>query len=169
MPPVDPDRAAEVRSILRAAESIMEILNLQYENAGVPLPTRQYYTAGVPVVDGEQAVLSFTQAFVGPPGDQAATPQTCGGVNSMTLTLGVWRCMPVSGNKAGTIPPSAEQLQEAAQLPFIDAYLLLDIAKDFEVWADGLGPGLGVIATVDAAEPQGGYAGMSLTITLASP
>lgn len=164
--PVDPDRAAEVRSLVTMLDRLLEKIVAAYEQANVPLPERRYWTLSTPAWDCEQLVLSFVQAYVGPPGDEASEPQHCNSPLSAAIDVQVVRCIPTIG--ARNRIPSAEQIQEGSKALLIDAYLLLDISKDLDVW-DEFGPGLGVIATVDVGEPQTGFQAVTLHLTAAIP
>jgi hypothetical protein len=151
-------------------DGVLERIVAGFDRAGLDLPARRYWTTGAPVVDCEQLVASFKQAYVGPPGDEAADPQRCDGPRSASIEVHVTRCIPVSGGRSGSVPPSAEAIEAASRVQVQDAWLLLDLAPDTEQW-DGLMPGrgLGVIATVEAGEPQGGYQSTVLNLTMAIP
>jgi len=163
---LDPQRAAEVRSLNDLLDGIVERVIAGYEQAGVDLPERRYWTMQAPAWDCEQMVVSFVQAYVGPVGDEAAQPQRCDSPRTAVCDVQVVRCAP--GLQARGRAPTPEQIQDAARLLGIDAWLLLDISSTFDQW-DLTGPGMGVIATVDTGEPQGGYQAVTLHCTLAIP
>lgn len=163
---VDPQRAAEVRSLNDLLDGILERVVAGYAQAGVDLPGRQYWTMQLPAADCEQLVVSFVQAFVGPPGDEAQTPQRCHSPRSAVVDVQITRCVP--GIQARGRAPSPEQITEGARALGIDAWLLLDISANMDQW-DPVGPGMGVIATVDVGEPQGGMQSVTLHMTLAIP
>lgn len=164
---LDPDRAYEVQSLVRMMDEILQRAVAAYEQSGVPVPDRRYWTLGPAVVDCEQMVLSFSQAFVGPPGDEASIPQNCNSPRSAAMDLQVARCVPTVGPRGRA--PDAAAIQASSEQLAVDAYLLLDIAANLETW-DSLGtPGLGVIATVDVAAPTGGYQSVTLHLTSAIP
>lgn len=156
----------EARSLVRLLDGTLARVQTIYQTAGIALPDRQYWTLGTPVWDCEQLVISFIQAYFGPPGDEATRPQSCEGPRSAALTVQVVRCIPTVGRRGGA--PSAEQIQSMSEQLAIDAYLLLDLAPQLDQWDPGY-PGMGVIATVDSAEAQGGYQGVTLSITTVIP
>lgn len=163
---VDETRALEVQAIAQLLDSILTAIENTYQSAGVPLPERRYWLMGEPVVDCEQVTVGFIQAYIGPPGDEASTPQRCDAVKTAVLQVQVWRCVPVAGPKGRQ--PTAQTIQMASVALAVDAYLLLDSARELEQW-DLVGPGLGVIATVETIAPSGGYEGVMLNLTTAIP
>lgn len=168
VPALDPERAAEVRSLVTMMDGVLESVVQSYAQSGVGLPERQYWTLGTPAADCEQLVVSFNQAYLGPPGDEAQTPQRCNGPRSASLTVQVIRCVPtvsVRGNR----PPTAEQIQASSEALAVDAWLLLDMAGSLDQWDPAGGFGLGVIATVDAGDATGGFQAVTLTLNAAIP
>lgn len=140
-----------------------------FEQAGVELPTRRYWTLSTPAADCEQLVVFFNQAYVGPPGDEANEPQRCNSPRTAQIDIQILRCIPASvGPRARSPEPAA--IQAASRVQAIDAWVLLDIAAHLDTWDGDLpGFGLGVIATVDAGEAQGGFQGPTLHLTVAIP
>lgn len=165
--PVDPDRAVEVRSLVTMMDEVLTRVKAAYKASGVELPDRAYWTLGTPAVDCEQVVVSFAQAYIGPPGDEAGAPQRCHSPRTAALTVTVSRCVPTIGTR-GRIPKASE-IQAGSEQLAIDLWLLLDIAASLDTWDSYGGPGLGVIATVDVSEPQGQYQSAVLNISMAIP
>lgn len=163
---VDPGRQEEIRSIVRLLDGVLDAVVNTYAQAGVSLPERRYWTIEQPSVDCEQLVVSFVQAYIGPPGDEANTPQNCNAVKTAVLNVQVSRCIPVSNAKGRA--PSGSAITAGAEPLMIDAYLLLDSASQLEQW-DLNGPGLGIISTIEVAPPQGGFQGVTLQLTTAIP
>ena len=163
----DEETIENSRRLVTLLDGTLERVQTIYANVGVELPGRQYWTLGTPAWDCEQLVVSFVQAYFGPPGDEATRPQPCDGVRSAALTVQVVRCIPTVG-KRGTAAPSAESIQAMSEQLAIDAFLLLDLAPQLDQWDPGY-PGMGVIATVDSAEAQGGYQGVTLNVTAVIP
>lgn len=155
------DPNADPRSLVAVLDHVLDVIVARYEQAGVELPERRYWTLGTPAADCEQLVVSFALLYIGPPGDQAALPQPCNSPRSATLSIQVLRCIPTTGPRNS--PPSAASIQSASEAMAVDSWLLLDSADDCDSW------GLGVIATCTAGEAQGGYQGATMTITLAVP
>jgi len=135
-----------------------------YNSYGLPLPQRRYWTMADPVVDCEQLVVSFIQMYIGAPGDEATTPRRCMDPRSATVHIQVAREVPTIGNNGRA--PSAEIIQEYSQLQAFDAWALIQSAADLDAWESS---GLGVIATVETSEPEGGYQSTTLTMTSAVP
>lgn len=160
------DRVQEVHALALLMQDVLRAVESTYASANVPLPERRYWLMEAPAVDCEQVTVSFIQAYIGPPGDQASLPQPCDAIKTAVLQIQVHRCIPTANAKGKT--PSPEAIIVASERLAIDAYLLLDSASALEMW-DPIGPGLGVIATVEVTEPQGGFQGVILNLTLAIP
>lgn len=156
-------------SIASMMDDILARIVTGFANAGVELPDRQYWTLGQPAADCEQLVVSFMQAYVGPPGDEANEPQTCNSPRTAQLDIQILRCIPAPlGPRAKA--PTAEAIQAASVALVTDAWVLLDLACTLDTWdGDLMGRGMGVIATVDAGEAQGGFQGPTMHLTVAIP
>lgn len=137
-----------------------------FQSYNVPLPTRQYWTVGEQAIDCEQLVLTFVQMYLGPPGDQASTPQRCHVVRTAVMTLSLSRSIPTVGQNGR--PPSSETIESAAQIAAVDAWVLMQSVNLFDMWEDG-GFGVGVIATVDVPPPEGGFQTINMQLTMAVP
>jgi hypothetical protein len=137
-----------------------------YQSYNVPLPSRQYWTMGTAVVDCEQMVVAFNQLYLGAPGVPAGEPQRCNVPRTVTLTITIAREFPVVGQNGR--PPSGEKIQQASNMAAIDSWILMESVREFDMW-DDTGYGLGVIATLDAQEPQGGFQMVSMEIVMAVP
>lgn len=167
--PLDPVRAEEVRSLVNLLDEILKRVVAAYEQAGVDLPDRRYWTMSTPVADCEQLTVFFNQAYIGPPGDEASEPQRCTSPRTAQIDIQVLRCIPKPRGR-GQSPPTAEEIQAGSVPQAIDAWLLLDIASSLDTWDGDLpGHGLGVIATVDSGDAEGGYQGPTLHLTVAIP
>lgn len=156
-------------SLVNLVEAILERVIEGFDAAGVELPERRFYLTGTPAADCEQIAVSFKQGYVGPPGDEANEPQRCNSPRTAQIDIQIIRKIPtLVGPKSR--PPAVEAIQEAARLQLIDAWTLLDISCSLDMWDDMVpGAGLGVIATVDAGEPQGAMQGTTLHLTVAIP
>ncbi len=149
---------------------LQEILNRVitcYGSFDMPLPARRYWTFGAPAVDCEQLVVSMIQMYVGTPGDEANEPRRCNDPRSATLNIAVSRAVPISQQNGN--PPSADDIQDAAVVSAYDAWVLMESVNQLDVWGEVGAYGLGVIATVDAEAPEGGFTTTRMTITLAIP
>jgi len=147
-------------------DGLIERVCAIYQSYNVPLPTRQYWTMATPIIDCEQVVVSFSQLYLGAPGDQASSPQRCHVPRTVTMTISIARSFPVVGQNGR--PPSPDTIEKASALSAIDAWILIESVRLFDMW-DDTGYGLGVIATVDTAEPQGGLQLVNMTLTMAVP
>lgn len=156
-----------VSSIVYMLQGILDRTVDAYTTAGVDLPARRYWTLASTPADCEQLVVIFIQAYPGPPGDEASTPQRCDGPLTASIQVQITRCVPTVSVKGK--PPTLEQIQAGAEPLVIDSYVLLRAARSLEMWDEGEGYGLGVIATVDAGEPQGGYQAVTMNISMAIP
>ena len=168
LPPLGQEEPAAHESIVVMLREVLARIVGGYELAGVPLPERRYTTTGTPAVDCEQLVVIFRQAYIGPVGDEADGPQRCDSPRTAALEVHVSRCIPTpKGTRSVT--PGAAEIQLAAEQQMVDAWLLLDLAPSTDTW-NGLAPGgPGVIATVEAGEPQGGYQTTVLMLTMQVP
>lgn len=168
MPPTRLDGVSDDAGNL--AVFLQDVLNRVisvYESYGMPLPPRRYWTMSTPVVDCEQLVVSLIQMYIGTPGDEANEPRRCNDPRSATLNVSVSRAVPVTQDNGR--PPSADSIQEASEVCAHDAWVLLESVNDLDVWGGSTGYGLGVIATVDADQPEGGFQTTRMTLTMAVP
>lgn len=147
-------------------EVLTRTINI-YNSYDLPIPVRKYWTMADPVVDCEQLVVSFIQMYIGTPGDEANLPRRCGDPKSATIHIQIARSVPTVG--ASGKAPSAAIIQEYSELQAYDAWALIQSAAELDAWDSSGGLGLGVIATVETSEPQGGFQSTTLTMTSAIP
>jgi hypothetical protein len=147
-------------------DGIVERVETVFQSYNVNLPNRRYWTIGQPAIDCEQVVVSFIQMYLGAPGDEASSPQRCNVPRSAVVTISIARAVPIVGPNGR--PPSPEKIQEASAVSAIDAWVLMDAVRLFDMW-DGSGYGVGVIATVDITPPEGGFQTVNMNLTLAVP
>lgn len=157
----------DAKALSNYLQEILERTVNIYESYGIPVPYRRYWTMADPVVDCEQLVVSFIQMYIGSPGDEATTPRRCMDPRSATVHIQVAREVPTVG--ASGRAPSPEAIQAYSQLQAFDAWALLHSAAELDAWNTSGGFGLGVIATVETSEPQGGFQSTTLTLTSAVP
>jgi hypothetical protein len=153
-------------SLKNMMDGVMVRVQNVFQSYNVSLPGRQYWTIGQPVIDCEQVVASFIQMYLGAPGDEAASPQRCNVPRSAVLSISIARSVPTVGQNGR--PPSAEQIQKASEATAIDAWVLMESVREFDMW-DDTGYGLGVIATIDVSPPEGGFQSVNMQLTLAVP
>ena len=158
--------SANAKNLADLLDNVLTQVISSYASYNMPLPSRRYYTMGEPALDCEQLVVSFLQAYVGSPGDEANQPRRCNDPRSATLNVIVTRSIPVVGQNGR--PPSAETIQSASEIIAYDAYILLDSAAQIDQWENS-GFGMGVIATVESRTAEGGLQSTVLTVTTAIP
>jgi hypothetical protein len=145
---------------------VLERVQSVFQSYNVELPVRQYWTMGEPAIDCEQLVVFFQQLYLGPPGAQVGEPQRCHVPRSATLTISLSRATPIVSQNGR--PPAPEKIEAASEILAIDAWVLMDSVNQLDQW-DETGYGVGVIATLDSASPEGGFQTTNLTITMAVP
>ena len=137
-----------------------------YEEYNVDLPSRRFWTMGEPAIDCEQLSVSFIQMYLGLPGDQASQPQRCTQPRTAVLSIAVSRQIPVVGNNGKA--PSGEKIQEGSEIAAVDCYLFMELIRRLDQWEDGE-YGMGVIATVEAGNPEGGYETVRMQVSMVVP
>jgi len=164
---IDVSGVAEDATHLRdLMQGVLERVESVFQSYNVELPKRRYWTMGQPAVDCEQLVVTFVQMYLGTPGAQASEPQRCHVPRSVTLAISISREIPIVGQNGR--PPSPEKLLQAAEVTAIDSWTLMDSVNLLDQW-DDTGYGIGVIATMETAEPEGGYQTITLQVTMAVP
>lgn len=158
--------AEEATHLRDMMSGVLDRVRSVFQSYNVNLPARQYWTVGTPVIDCEQAVVSFIQMYLGAPGDEAQQPQRCNVPRSAVLSISIARQIPIVGQNGR--PPSPAAIERASETTAIDAYVLMDCVREFDMW-DTTGYGLGVIATVDVGEAQGGFQTVNMQLTMAVP
>jgi len=153
-------------SVAKMMQGVLDRVVSIYQSYGAPLPDRQYWTMGAPAVDCAQVVVSFVQMYLGPPGDEANAPQRCNTVRTAVINVGVSRPIPVVGVNGK--PPTAAKIQDGAEISAVDAWILMASLNLLDQWEEN-SFGLGVIATLNVPEPQGGFQTVNLQVTLAVP
>lgn len=144
-----------------AMEYVQAAVVSVFATAGVTLPDRVVFTAGLPVIDCEQVAISVIQAYIGTPGGQTGEPVKCNSPRSVVLQVQIARCVPTISQK-GT-PPTADAITASTFELTKDAYLLLKAVNEMDP------VGTGVIADVTMPEPEGGLGGAVLTLTMSVP
>jgi len=152
-----------VYNIKNALDEILNTAVTTFESYNVELPSRRYWTVGTPVLDCPQLVVSLVQGYLGRPGDQASEPVRCTVPRTIVTTVTIARQIPTVGQNGRA--PAAEKIQEGAEMAAIDAWVFLSTIEQYDLWNDGFG--LGVIATVDMNEPEGGLQAVTMQLTLA--
>lgn len=147
-------------------DGVLERVTTIYQSYNVPLPSRRYWTMSQPVIDCEQLVVTFVQMYLGSPGAQVSEPQKCHVPRTATLLISVSRELAVVGQNGR--PPSGDKIQETSIGSAVDAWVLMESIRLLDQW-DETGFGVGVIATLETAPPEGGYQTVSLQITMAVP
>jgi hypothetical protein len=65
-------------------------------------------------------------------------------------------------------PPSPQSIQTSSEIMAYDAWVLMESINLLDQW-DETGFGIGVIATLDAGAPEGGFQTTTMTVTMAIP
>jgi hypothetical protein len=160
------DVSEDALNLKNMMDGIISRIETVFQSYNVPLPERRYWTMGQPATDCEQVVVNLLQMYLGTPGDEASTPQRCYVPRSATVVIGISRAVPTVGQNGR--PPSGEKIEQGSYLSAIDAWVLMESVREFDMW-DGTGYGLGVIATVDVEGPEGGFQTVNMQLTLSVP
>ena len=147
-------------------EGVLERIQTVFQSYNVELPSRCYWTMGQPAVDCEQLVVSFLQMYLGAPGAQVGEPQRCNVPRSATLSISLSRSTPIVGQNGR--PPSPDKIELASSVQAIDSWVLMESINLLDQW-DDTGYGIGIVATLEAGSPEGGFQTTALTITMAVP
>jgi hypothetical protein len=147
-------------------EGVLERVQTVFQSYNVELPNRCYWTMGQPAVDCEQLVVSFLQMYLGAPGAQVGEPQRCNVPRSATLSVSISRSTPIVGQNGR--PPSPDKIELASSVQAIDSWVLMESINLLDQW-DDTGYGIGIVATLEAGSPEGGFQTTALTITMAVP
>lgn len=147
-------------------DGVLERVETVFQSYNVPLPNRRYWMIGTPALDCDQVVVSFIQMYLGSPGAEVSQPQRCNVPRSATIMIQISRPVPTVGQNGR--PPSGEKIQQNSALSTIDAWVLMEALREFDMW-DDTGYGLGVIATLEITGPEGGFQTVGLQLTMAVP
>jgi hypothetical protein len=147
-------------------EGVLERVQTVFQSYNVELPSRCYWSMSQPAVDCEQLVVSFLQMYLGAPGSQIGEPMRCNVPRSATLAISISRSTPIVGQNGR--PPSPDKIELASSVQAIDSWILMQSVNLLDQW-DETGYGIGVVATLEAGAPEGGFQTTVLTITMAVP
>jgi hypothetical protein len=137
-------------------DALTETLN-EFVRRSVEVPARQYWTIGQTAHDCEQVVLCFQQMALGTTEEPLQTIQ-CNGPRFMTFTIEVIRCVPGLDNRGKA--PTAQAIENASVTPVMDAEILMDCAKFFDPFMQG------VVVTLDVVQADGGMHGVIATYSV---
>lgn len=166
LPQYDAQVSEDAKNLAVFLDRVLQTVETRYAAYGMPIPTRRYWTTGQAAVDCEQLVVVFQQMYLGAPGAQTSQPERCNAPRTATLSISVAREVPSGGINGQAPAPHA--MTRAARVCAYDAWILMESAADMDQWEEG-GYGLGVVATVDTLQPEGGFQVVSLTVTVAIP
>lgn len=147
-------------------EGVLEKVQTVFQSYNVELPNRCYWTMGQPAVDCEQLVVYFLQMYLGAPGAQIGEPQRCHVPRSATINIAISRSTPIVSSNGR--PPTPDKIELASSVQAIDAWVLMQSINALDQW-DDTGYGIGVVATLEAGPPEGGFQTTVMTITMAVP
>jgi hypothetical protein len=145
---------------------VLERVQNVFQSYNVELPDRRYWAMAQPAVDCEQLVVYFQQLYLGPPGAEVGEPQRCNVPRSATLAVQIARATPIVGQNGR--PPSPQAIESASQIMAIDSWVMMESINQLDMW-DETGYGVGVIATLDVAPPEGGFQVTTMNVTMAVP
>ena len=146
---------------------LMDAILLGIEDAfgyyDIELPTLRYKTLGGTVHDCEQVTVSLTQAYIGPPGDQASGPMPCNGPRTGIFQIQVVRCFKDGSSKniraGNSTAPDPVVIGEYASQRAEDLWALLDVpgfVPDYNF----------AIGDVSVTDPEGGYQAAQMTLII---
>lgn len=153
-------------NLQKMMQGVLDRVQTIFQSYNVSLPSRCYWTMGQPAVDCEQLVVSFVQLYLGAPGAQVGEPQRCHVPRSATINISISRATPIVGQNGR--PPSADKIELASSILAIDSWVLMESINLLDQW-DDTGYGIGVVATLDSGDPEGGFQTTTLTVTMAVP
>ena len=64
-------------------------------------------------------------------------------------------------------PPTGDKIQQSAAMSAVDAWVMMSSMQSFDMWDGSFG--MGVMATIEAADMEGGFQVVSMELTLAVP
>lgn len=145
---------------------VLERVQNVFQSYNVELPNRRYWAMATPAIDCEQLVVYFQQLYLGPPGAEVGEPQRCHVPRSATVVISISRQTPIVGQNGR--PPSPEAIEAASEIMAIDSWVLMESINQLDQW-DETGYGVGVIATLEAGPPEGGFQTTTMVVTMAVP
>ena len=74
---------------------------------------------------------------------------------------------PYKGTMAGAITPAPADVAVPAAMSAVDAWVMMSSMQSFDMWDGSFG--MGVMATIEAADMEGGFQVVSMELTLAVP
>lgn len=147
-------------------QGVLERVQSVFQSYNVELPARRYWTMSTPAVDCEQLVVYFQQMYLGAPGAEVGEPQRCHVPRSASMAISIARATPIVGQNGR--PPSPAAIEAASEVMAIDAWVLMESINQLDQW-DDTGYGVGVIATLEASPPEGGFQTTTMVVTMAVP
>jgi len=123
-------------------DGILSRIETVFQSYNVPLPSRRYWTMGEVAVDCEQVVVNFLQMYLGTPGDEQSAPQRCHVPRTATVIISISRPVATVGQNGR--PPSGDKITESSYTSAIDAWVLMECIREFDMWDDS-GYGLGFL------------------------
>ena len=164
------DVNVDPRSLVRIGEALLQRVQQVYHDAGIELPPRREWIMGDGVYDCEKLMVAFTGLREGMLNTESGPQSPCDVPVNATFQVTVVRCAAMPDDRGN--PPDLAELTARTNASVIDAYLLMKASCKLDMYgADviGLHPGalggMGVEATVDVAEPQGGFQAVTLNLT----
>lgn len=147
-------------------QGVLERVQSIFQSYNVELPARRYWAMSNPAVDCEQLVVYFQQMYLGAPGAEVGEPQRCHVPRSASITISISRSTPIVSQNGR--PPAPAAIEAASEVMAIDAWVLMESVNLLDQWDDA-GYGAGVVATLEAGAPEGGFQTTTMVVTMAVP
>ena len=81
----------EALNLKEMLDGVLYRVETTFQSYNVSLPSRRYWTMGLPAIDCEQVTVSLVQMYLGAPGAQVSSPQRCNVPRSATLNVSIAR------------------------------------------------------------------------------
>jgi len=146
---------------------VLSVIESHFTAQGVTLPERRYVHTGQIVWECEEVVVGMIGAFSGGPGQENTNRLNCGSVRTLEIGALILRCASVSDGPNVKTPPTPTVLDQEARQRMIDGWLMVEAV----VLGHGNDQILGRCSNISlgrclAVGPEGGFAGMLLTIQI---
>lgn len=166
---INPD-AFVVRDIM---DEILANVVQVFEDYNIPIPSRQYWTAGDPVWDCEQVVVTLLQLYYGTPGVESLQPVTVTSASPRSMVVNIAVCRNGAGANTSKIP-SPVTIQNDANWMAVDTWTIFDaIYRTNNTGGSLIIPGWPngklSIATSQIVNPDGNIITSSVTVTMVVP
>lgn len=162
---IDQPSTPESQTLIINLEELIQVINAEFEQEQVALPTRQYIGvggAGDTAWDCEQLTVTVEQIYSGLPGQQSQEPVRCDMPHSGVIIVSLVRCIPgpTQAGRAAPQPPTAEALDAYGRQALVDAWILMRAGQTFADTQSFVGG----LTDVTVSPPQGQYQALVMTL-----